>query len=619
MATYTIDSVQDLEDLASKTGKFSGITYSGNTFVLTTDLDIGDSNPGDSGEGWVPIGPSFVNKFDGVFDGQNHTISNLTINRPTDDYQGLFGYLSGADSSIKNLILHNVTITGNDSIGCIVSTGHYCGSIINCRCTGTIILTGAGNIGGIIGKRYGGVDGFEIKDCCIEGTISITATSNYVGGIVGSLTNLSYSSSISGCYVNGTLTINSDGGYVGGIGGNIEDCSLTSCYVNGTINISGKDDYIGGLVGRKTRSDLSVTSCYAAGSGTIEGDTSSYFVGGLMGYTTGDITSCYCTLNVSSTAPYYTGGLVGKSLTGIISNCYATGTVSGDNSVGGLIGECNDNAVSNCYSTGDVSADSVGGGLIGFVDSNSVITNCYATGAISGEDLGGFIGGNNGGNISNCYSTGDVDANDTAGGFARNNDGNISNCYSTGVVKSTKGEVGGFVGYNSGYISSCYSTGDASGDDRIGGFAGHSYGSGVGDEAVFEDCYAEGNVTGDQMIGGFVGELESHSVVKYCYSVGSVSGNGSVGGFAGLASSTNVSGEYCYWDAQASGQEHSAAEKENEIEGKTTAQMKKQKTFVNWDFVDVWGIVESALYPKLRDLYVFPKQHYLFSLNLDQD
>jgi len=47
--------------------------------------------------------------------------------------------------------------------------------------------------------------------------------------------------------------------------------------------------------------------------------------------------------------------------------------------------------------------------------------------------------------------------------------------------------------------------------------------------------------------------------------------------------------------------------------------MKKQKTFVNWDFVDVWGIVESALYPKLRDLYVFPKQHYLFSLNLDQD
>ena len=83
MATYTIDSVSDLEDLASKTGKFEGVEWTDNYFNLTTDLDLKDSDPLGDGSGWVPIGLWGLDTFfNGYFNGQGHVISNLTINRP---------------------------------------------------------------------------------------------------------------------------------------------------------------------------------------------------------------------------------------------------------------------------------------------------------------------------------------------------------------------------------------------------------------------------------------------------------------------------------------------------------------------------------------------------------
>ena len=56
----------------------------------------------------------------------------------------------------------------------------------------------------------------------------------------------------------------------------------------------------------------------------------------------------------------YLGGLVGCNNEGSITNCYSSGTVTGDWHVGGLVA-ANGGSVTNCYATGAVT----GGGNIG--------------------------------------------------------------------------------------------------------------------------------------------------------------------------------------------------------------------------------------------------------------
>ncbi|MBN2271977.1 MAG: hypothetical protein JXN61_15285 [Sedimentisphaerales bacterium] len=87
-----------------------------------------------------------------------------------------------------------------------------------------------------------------------------------------------------------------------------------------------------------------------------------FSVGGLVGHTSGTITSCYSTGSVSGTGDYV-GGLAGIN-GGIISDCYSTGRASGRYSVGGLVGR-SVTTISNCYSTGEVSGTNFVGGLLG--------------------------------------------------------------------------------------------------------------------------------------------------------------------------------------------------------------------------------------------------------------
>jgi|GEM_PF-5812983 len=85
---------------------------------------------------------------------------------------------------------------------------------------------------------------------------------------------------------------------------------------------------------------------------------------------------------------------------------------------------------------------------------NSVITNCFVTGVIDGENYVGGICGWNAGTVRNCYTTANVSANNTVGGIAGYNNGasaNVSYCYATGNIsaKTSSGIIGGIVGKNS--------------------------------------------------------------------------------------------------------------------------------------------------------------------------
>ena len=99
------------------------------------------------------------------------------------------------------------------------------------------------------------------------------------------------------------------------------------------------------------------------------------------------------------------------------------------------------------------------------------ITNCYATGNVSGDlYVGGLVGWNSD-PITNSYAMGSITGNDKVGGLVGWNDWAITNCYSAGPVTGTT-DVGGLVGWNKGTITNCYSAGSVVGNIFVGGLVG---------------------------------------------------------------------------------------------------------------------------------------------------
>ena len=114
-------------------------------------------------------------------------------------------------------------------------------------------------------------------------------------------------------------------------------------------------------------------------------------------------------INVNIIGSFNVGGLVGRNIEAIITNSYATGSVSGDSLVGGLAGQNSGGTITNSYAKGSVSGNNILGGLVG---DNSIgsITNSYATSSVSGDDRVGGLVGSTSGPITNSYATGFDDA-----------------------------------------------------------------------------------------------------------------------------------------------------------------------------------------------------------------
>ena len=264
--------------------------------------------------------------------------------------------------------------------------------------------------------------------------------------------------------------------------------------------------------------------------------------------------------------------------------------------------------VDNCYSTGNIIYNTSGttynfGGLIGRSNSASAtVSNSYSEVNISylnaaPVNVGGLVGYNSGSTITNCYATGNVQGSAAVGGLVGENlnGGVITKSYSTGNATASSSGVGGFLGINntSGTVSECYSKGDVDGGYKSGGFVGYNYANG----AVISNCYSFGELTTSNAGGGagFCG-VNNAGIIEYCYSTGVSNSKG----FAANVYGTGVAVTDCFFDATTSGATDSYAT------GETTANMKKQATFTNWDFTagtGEWEIVggDDANYPRLQN------------------
>ena len=345
-------------------------------------------------------------------------------------------------------------------------------------------------------------------------------------------------------------------------------------------------------------------------------ETSGAYVGGLVGWNNGTISDCYATGVV--TGGDDVGGLVGFNWHGTISNCYATGAVTGGNNLGGLVGENVFGTISNCYATGVVTGGDSSyylGGLVGYNYYGTIIY-CYATVAVSGGDVedscvGGLIGCNYYGRVSNCYVNGSVSGSgeysNVGGLIGWNYYGSVSYCDATGSAFG-RYDVGGLIGDNEhSSVSYCFATVSVSGgsdyDSNIGGLIGLNESG-----SVVSDCYATGSVSGVSSVGGLVGQ-NADAAISNCYATGTVTGDDDLGGLVG----GDESGSYTksFWDETVNaGLSGIGNTSDPNVIAETTENMQKSGTFtsVGWDFVgsgdnepnDFWRMcVDDLDYPKL--------------------
>lgn len=229
---------------------------------LTSDISL--HNPKNSGATeWTPIGETSgtgTNAFAGTFDGQGHTISDLSI---------------------------------------------------------TTLPSGAVRTG-LFGTTYGGV----VKDFTIKGSITLSTgnsgTNSGIGGAIGATKNRTAVSGVTS-YVNISNTSANALVHVGGVVGELYSSTAKQCLYFGSINLQNASDSIGGVVGYINNSEIG----YCANLGTVKTATAGAYVGGVLGYLNneyGKVHNCYNYGSVKNGGGNHCGAIIGWLRGGTASN-----------------------------------------------------------------------------------------------------------------------------------------------------------------------------------------------------------------------------------------------------------------------------------------------------------
>lgn len=333
--TWTeINSVEELEKLAASDDDDA----LAKNYRLTKDLDL-------KGKDFAGIG-SNAHPFTGIFDGQNHTVSNFVI-KGSGEGTGFFNVILGA--TVKNLKLEKADVTGKDNVGALVGWAkvqldknnmkdNVANLVGNCSASGTV--KGEKQVGGLVGLNDGKYDKdtlFSISSSVNKGSFDGTVVGDYkVGGLVGDN--------------EGTVT-------KGDVSGKVEaaESARTAAMVGGFVGDNAGSVYDG------------------ATSATVSGNNS---VGGFAGISDG-----------------------------IVKNCYSTGNVKGSSNVGGFAGSIS--KAENVIGAGTVTvtgdsltgyaggfAGNMGGTLVG-IDSRITIKNAFGNCVASDGKILGTIGNTN--------------------------------------------------------------------------------------------------------------------------------------------------------------------------------------------------------------------------------
>ena len=214
----TADQLKLFRDIVNGAG---GQTQNRGAYaVLTANIDLNN-------EPWTPIGPDRDSAYTGTFDGQGHTVKNLSVTVNVQPGRaGLFG-------CVKDGTIRKLTVAG--SVSCTVNQG-WCGGIAGYAMDETI------------------------ENCASLCTVSCTGIDARVGGIVGLVDYNSRTLIIRDCYNIGKITGRSDNGSgdAGGICGFYMNGKISNCYNVGEITGSG---YVS-KIAVSAYNDSRPTNCY---------------------------------------------------------------------------------------------------------------------------------------------------------------------------------------------------------------------------------------------------------------------------------------------------------------------------------------------------------------------
>jgi hypothetical protein len=228
---------------------------------------------------WTPIGNS-DNMYQGTFDGNGKTISNLYINSTSGD-AGFFGY--AGNGSIKNITFDNAKVnsTGNNT-GILAGYDGYC-IIENIKTLEKCSVEGIENVGGIAGSTIGNIINCEnhamvMGASCVGGIVgyydgsygSITSCANY-GFVTGSAANVG---GMAGNFIASPGTIQNCANYgditgtlnVGNLIGNAQSCNLNNVLGTGNVTATSDTERAGLLVGHINNSSSTASGILAYNS-----------------------------------------------------------------------------------------------------------------------------------------------------------------------------------------------------------------------------------------------------------------------------------------------------------------------------------------------------------------
>lgn len=250
-------------------------------YKLTSDINL-------NGNAWTPIGTGIkTDPFTGVFDGDNHTISGLSVELAVDSSNTQAGLFGGADGAV----IKNVKVIGS-------------------KCYGTYS-------GGILGY---GLNGCKVLNCYTK----IDHIDGFaVGGVVGRSESKKDDGEVFGCVSDSKLLLtnylSAKDIFAGGIIGVAGGVTISYCTSNTDITIdhadpdpkSNKTHLIGGILGCQGASSAAAIVKFSYSTGTIKGYTAAVsnsvaYAGGLVGRSGhiagGKVENCFTTVNIIWTA-----------------------------------------------------------------------------------------------------------------------------------------------------------------------------------------------------------------------------------------------------------------------------------------------------------------------------
>lgn len=234
---YTPEDLQSMQHLVAMGYEpiGNGTAFASAYYQLMNDISLAEALSG-------PIGTASSN-FTGHFDGQGHTLSNLSVNA------GLFGYISEG-ATIQNLTVDGATISmAETAVGGVICAMASKAVVDHCQVTGVVSFANmpasAAYVGGIVGNAVSTTTGTtQVSNCHNGAQLSVqgSTAAHRVGGIVGRLLNSSVYNSYT--MLNTTTAnayvISAANACVGGIVGRMDgDAYVVNCYYGLYDNISG--------------------------------------------------------------------------------------------------------------------------------------------------------------------------------------------------------------------------------------------------------------------------------------------------------------------------------------------------------------------------------------------